>query len=177
MRTLLLALLLTTYAPYSMAGKAHKKAAKDAFTVAKGHLPWPVQQGTILYHYGSNRLDDRLTFFNPGITISAEPGVAVCAVFDGEVTSVTEVDGKIILILRHGSYFTSYGNLSSVVVSKGDKVKKGTVIGQVADDTDADPGQLDFILLKNQKGLNPEIWLSKRPRQKPGSKETSSSQF
>jgi len=177
MRTLLLAFLLTTPIPHLVAGKAHKKAAKDAFTVAKGHLPWPVQKGTILYHYGSNRIDDRVTFFSPGITISAEPGVAVCAVFDGEVSSVTIVDGKTVLILRHGSYLTSYGNLVSVVVGKGDKVKKGTVIGQVADEADTDPGQLDFILLKNQKGLNPELWLTKKPRQKPGSKETSSSQI
>ena len=169
MRTLFLALLLTTYAPPTWAGKAHKKAVRSAFMTAKGHLPWPVEKGTILYHYGSNRLDDHVTFFNPGITINAEPGVAVCAVFDGEVASIKSVAGKTVIIIRYGDYFTSYGNLASVLVAKGDKVKKGAVIGQVGDNPDTDPGQLDFILTKNQKDLNPEMWLVKKPRQKPGS--------
>ena len=60
-------------------------------------------------------------------------------------------------MIRHGSYFTTYSNLSSASVTKGQSVKMGQIIGKVAD-----IGQLDFLIsdLKAQ-AYDPEKWLRK----------------
>jgi murein DD-endopeptidase MepM/ murein hydrolase activator NlpD len=58
-------------------------------------------------------------------------------------------------MVRHGKYFTTYSNLGSAVVSKGQQVKTGQIIGRVAD-----VAQLEFVL-SDEKGkvYDPEIWL------------------
>ena len=58
-------------------------------------------------------------------------------------------------MVRHGKYFTTYTNLSTVSVTKGEKVQTGQIVGQVDS-----KGQLDFVV-SDEKGINydPERWL------------------
>jgi murein hydrolase activator len=63
------------------------------------------------------------------------------------------------VVIRHGKYFTTYSNLSSVSVSKGAAVRTGEVIGKAGDADDGSGGQVDFILMIENKNVNPEQWL------------------
>lgn len=82
--------------------------------------------------------------------------------FEGEVRSVTNLGDGMMVMIRHGKYFTVYSNLSSASVSKGSIVKTGQVIGRTAKSDDESGGQLDFLLMIESKNVNPEPWLSRR---------------
>ncbi|MEP7257463.1 MAG: M23 family metallopeptidase, partial [Flavitalea sp.] len=98
---------------------------------------------------------------NPGLTMETENGSSVKAVFDGEVVSVFDVDGESNVLIRHGKYFTTYGNLSSSSVSKGEKVKAGSVVGKAGSNADGN-GEIEFLLLLENKNLDPALWIRRR---------------
>lgn len=125
-------------------------------------LPWPVDQGTVCIHYGPYQIGDtKLKGDNPGITIcTAQPGNNVKSVFDGEVASVFNIGDSKSVMIRHGKYFTVYSNLSSVTVAKGASVSTGQSIGKVGvDEETGEGGKLEFLLMVENKKLNPEQWL------------------
>ncbi|HKC35401.1 MAG TPA: peptidoglycan DD-metalloendopeptidase family protein [Chitinophagaceae bacterium] len=127
-------------------------------------LPWPTDQGYVCIHYGSYQIEGtKIKNVNPGITIcTPQPGANVKSVFDGEVVSVFNIGDSKSVMIRHGKYFTVYSNLSSVNVVKGANVNTGQSIGKVAvDDETGEGGKLEFLLLIENKNLNPEQWLHK----------------
>lgn len=124
------------------------------FEKNRGHLPWPVS-GTISMAFGLHEYIKGITHYNQGVTIDASAGSAVKAVFEGEVQSVFNVGDVSAVMIRHGRYFTTYSNLSTVSVSKGDQVKTGQIIGRVGD-----IGQLEFVLSDEKDHMfDPEKWL------------------
>ena len=125
-------------------------------------LPWPVDQGTVCIHYGPYQIGEtKLRGDNPGITIcTAQPGNNVKSVFEGEVASVFNIGDSKSVMIRHGKYFTVYSNLSSVTVTKGASVSTGQSIGKVGvDEETGEGGKLEFLLMVENKKLNPEQWL------------------
>lgn len=127
----------------------------DNFEKNRGHLPWPVDAGNVSIAFGRREYIKGITHDNPGITIETNAGSSVKAVFDGEVQSVFNVSDVSAVMIRHGKYFTTYSNLSTVTVSKGQQVKTGQLIGKVAD-----IGQLEFVLSDDKdRNLNPQLWL------------------
>jgi len=143
---------------------AEAKALGVSFENNKNKLPWPVDQGYVCIHYGSYTIEGtKLKGDNPGITIcTPQPGTNVKSVFDGEVVSVFNIGDTKSVMIRHGKYFTVYSNLSSVSVSKGAEVKRNQSIGKVAvDEEDGEGGKLEFLLMNENKKLNPELWLNK----------------
>jgi septal ring factor EnvC (AmiA/AmiB activator) len=125
-------------------------------------LPWPVDQGTVCIHYGPYQIGEtKLRGDNPGITIcTAQPGNNVKSVFEGEVASVFNIGDSKSVMIRHGKYFTVYSNLSSVTVTKGANVGTGQSIGKVGvDEETGEGGKLEFLLMVENKKLNPEQWL------------------
>jgi len=143
---------------------AEAKALGVSFENNKNKLPWPVDQGYVCIHYGSYTIEGtKLRGDNPGITIcTPQPGTNVKSVFDGEVVSVFNIGDTKSVMIRHGKYFTVYSNLSSVSVSKGAEVKRNQSIGKVAvDEEDGEGGKLEFLLMNENKKLNPELWLNK----------------
>ena len=127
-------------------------------------LPWPVDQGTVCIHYGPYQIGEtKLRGDNPGITIcTAQPGNNVKSVFEGEVASVFNIGDSKSVMIRHGKYFTVYSNLSSVTVTKGSNVGTGQSIGKVGvDEETGEGGKLEFLLMVENKKLNPEQWLHK----------------
>lgn len=134
----------------------------SGFENNKMKLPWPVDEGTVCIHFGLYQVaDTKLKGENPGITIcTPQPGNNVKSVFDGEVFSIFNIGDTKTVMIRHGKYFTVYSNLSSISVSKGASVKTGQQIGKVAaDEEDGSTGKLEFILMIENKNLNPEQWL------------------
>ena len=130
------------------------------FTNSRGKLPWPVDNGVVSIHFGSYSIEGTLLKGdNPGITISTQPGSTVKSVFDGEVVGVYNIGDGMVVTIRHGKYFTTYSNLASTSVRKGDAVKTGQALGRAGRDEDGSGGQIDFILMVEAKNVNPEPWL------------------
>jgi septal ring factor EnvC (AmiA/AmiB activator) len=126
----------------------------------KGKLPWPVDNGVVSIHFGPYSIEGTLLKGdNPGITIATQVGNAVKSVFDGEVVGVYNLGDGMAITIRHGKYFTTYSNLSSASVRKGDAVKTGQSIGKAGRDEETGTGQIDFILMIETKNVNPEPWL------------------
>lgn len=140
---------------------ANDIALNSSFQANKARLPWPVDNGVVTVRYGTNKIENtQLTFDNPGITIATpSSGVAVKAVFDGEVSAVYNLGDGMAITIRHGKYFTTYSNLSGISVTKGASVKTGQQIGRVGKDDDGNGGQIDFILMIETKNVDPMPWL------------------
>jgi septal ring factor EnvC (AmiA/AmiB activator) len=131
------------------------------FSQNKGRLPHPVE-GVITLGFGRYKIEGvgpEIVGDNPGITYTTAVGADVKVVFDGEVVSVASVGGMSYVVVRHGKYFTVYSNLSAVNVSKGSNVRRGQIIGNVGTDEETGTGKFDFILMIEERNINPRVWL------------------
>ena len=135
-----------------------------SFESNRGKLPWPVDNGVVSIHFGPYEVEGtKLRGDNPGITIATpSAGMAVKSVFNGEVAGVYNMGDGMAVTIRHGKYFTTYSNLTSVTVGKGMDVATGQAIGKVGQSDDGSGGQIDFILMIETKNVNPEPWLRRR---------------
>ena len=141
------------------------KIIADNFRANKGRLPYPVEKGYVSFGYGNQThpLFNTITVHNSGVEITTDRGATARAVFGGEVTSVIVLSpvNKAVMI-QHGDYFTVYQNLSSVSVSKGDKVGIKQSIGTVRTNGETGKTVIKFLILQNTTYNNPEGWLSGR---------------
>ena len=136
-----------------------QKALAANFEKNKGGLPWPVDNGVVSIPFGSSVVGG-LSIDNPGITISTpSSGGSVKAVFNGEIKAVSNLGDGMMIMIQHGKYFTIYSNLASVNVSKGSTVSTGQVIGRTGEADDGTGGQLDFMLMIENRNVNPQPWL------------------
>ncbi|MBI3511767.1 MAG: peptidoglycan DD-metalloendopeptidase family protein [Bacteroidetes bacterium] len=137
----------------------------NSFAGNQGALPWPVQQGSIISHFGKHEhpVLQGVMVNNNGIDIATTTDADARAVFDGEVTGVTNIAGSgWLVIVRHGEYLTVYAKLESVNVKQGDKVKTKQAIGKVSEDPDENQTVLHFEVWKSGVGkMDPEQWLMK----------------
>lgn len=137
-------------------------ALSGGFEKQKGKLPWPVEKGNIKLQFGTYTIaDTRLRGNNPGITVETNVGAAIKAVFEGEVSTVFDIEGNWVVMVQHGKYFSVYSNLASVSVNKGQKVSMGQILGKAAANDDGD-GEFDFIIMLEKANQNPENWLRKK---------------
>lgn len=128
----------------------------------RGNLPWPVEKGTVTSGFGRNKIEGTsIIEDNIGITIQTISGANVKSVFEGVVTTIYDVAGSQTITIKHGKYFTTYYNLSSVNVSKGANVSMGQVIGKAAQNDDGD-GEIIFVVNVESNFVNPESWLKNR---------------
>jgi len=136
-------------------------ALNASFEKNRGSLPWPLDRGVILMHYGANTLPSGTIMDVTSVTISSEIGTAVKAVFDGTVTAVKPIEDMIVVIVQHGRYFTTYSNLSGVTVQKGQSIRTGQTLGRVAANFDG-IGAIDFYISNETNNYDPEKWLKRR---------------
>jgi septal ring factor EnvC (AmiA/AmiB activator) len=136
-------------------------ALNSSFEANRYKLPWPVDNGIVLLKFGDNKIENTyLTIDNPGITIATpSAGSNVKAVFEGEVRGVYNLGDGMAVTIRHGKYFTTYSNLSSVTVAKGAMVETGQLIGKTGKDDEGNGGQIDFIMTMETKKIDPQGWL------------------
>lgn len=143
---------------------------KENFTLSsnfasnKGKLPMPVTgRYSIIGRFGTHQHSRfRVTTNNGGIDIQAQPGAQARAVFNGEVTRIVAFPGyNNCIIVRHGGYYTFYGNIQQISVRQGQKVTAGQALGQIYTDSDTGSAQLHFQLWQGTTKLNPEPWLRK----------------
>jgi septal ring factor EnvC (AmiA/AmiB activator) len=133
-----------------------------SFESNKGRLPWPVEKGNVKIHFGTYSIEGtKLRGNNPGITLATEAGAVVKAVFEGEVSRIFDIDGNWSVLVRHGKYFTVYSNLSSVSVAKDQKVTSGQMLGRAAVNDEGN-GEIEFLLMQENRNLDPESWIRRR---------------
>ena len=153
---------VTVVAPAATTFNADNIALNNSFERNRGSLPWPVDNGAVLNHFGRYQLPSKAWIENSAVTISSAIGTPVKAVFDGMVILVTEVDdGKFTVTVKHGNYFTSYSNINAVTVKMNQEVKTGQTLGKVASNLDG-IGAIDFYSAKGSTDLDPEKWLRRR---------------
>ena len=140
-----------------------EKILADNFKSNRGKLPWPVEKGFVSLPYGDQQHPqfNSLRVHNSGVEITTDQGATARAVFAGEVTSVMVLSpvNKAVMI-QHGDYFTVYQNLSSVNVSKGDKVSTKQSIGKVRTNGETGRTVLKFTISQNTTYNNPASWIN-----------------
>ena len=147
-------------APESVLLNAENIALNDNFVKNRGILPWPVDKGVTIMHYGNNTLPSGSVINVTGITVSAEIGSNVKTIFDGVVSNIVFIEDMQVVIIQHGKYFTTYSNLNNVSVQRGQNIKTGQVIGKVAANLDG-IGAIDFLLNDERGSIDPEKWLKR----------------
>jgi septal ring factor EnvC (AmiA/AmiB activator) len=132
------------------------------FARGQGQLAWPVT-GDLVGRFGIEthpRFGTQI--HNDGIDIAAGIGTPVHAVAKGRVDFANDdyegMGGMI--VLNHGDgYFTLYGHMNDVLVSSGQEVLPGAVIGHVGDAGSLKGPILHFEVRKGSAPMNPESWL------------------
>jgi septal ring factor EnvC (AmiA/AmiB activator) len=132
------------------------------FARGEGSLDWPVR-GQLVGRFG-RETHPRFgtTIQNNGLDISAAIGTPVQAVAKGSVEYTSEDFASYgpIVILNHGDgYFTLYAHLSDILVSVGQQVTAGQIVGRVGDTGSLKGPILHFEVRKGGTALNPEGWL------------------
>jgi murein hydrolase activator len=132
------------------------------FEQNKRNLPWPVEKGSIISPFGRTKIEGTTLYEdNSGVTIATVEGSSVKAVFEGVVSAVYDIQGSQTVTIKHGKYFTTYYNLSTVSVGKNDQVKMGQVIGKAGANDDGD-GEILFLVNLESRLMDPEQWLKPR---------------
>ena len=134
-----------------------------SFEANRGRLPVPITGPYMIGgRFGSYQVSglSHVTLDNKGTDYVGQPGARARCIFDGEVTAVFQFAGTKNILIRHGSYISVYCNLSSVTVSKGQKVRTRDIIGTVMEDGNG-RCPLHFQLRKETVKLNPESWIGR----------------
>ena len=142
---------------------AEDRQLNGTFEQNKGRLPVPITGQYMLgSRFGLYNVPGmkNVQLDNKGTNYVGRPGARARAVFDGVVTSVFQFAGTRNVLVRHGSYISVYCNLSSTIVTKGQKVRARDILGTVADDGSGNC-TLHFQLRKETVKLNPENWIGK----------------
>jgi murein DD-endopeptidase MepM/ murein hydrolase activator NlpD len=99
-----------------------------------------------------------------GINIALPEGTPVKAIEDGEVAfagSELKGYGNMILVRHANGYVSAYAHNNELMVSKGDKVKRGQTIAKSGQTGNVDKPQLHFELRQGSKPVDPTIFLAK----------------
>jgi len=121
-------------------------------------LRWPVR-GRVISAYGSKPNGMK----NEGINIMAPEGTNIQAADAGVVAyagNELKGYGNLVLIRHAGGYVTAYAHAASLLVKKGDIVKRGDVIGKVGQTGAVQSAQLHFEVRKGATALDPATFLN-----------------
>ncbi|WP_036381060.1 murein hydrolase activator EnvC [Muricauda sp. MAR_2010_75] len=138
------------------------KLVADNFSANKGRLIWPVEKGIKSQGYGiyADKLYPGIKHQNNGVTITTDKGSKARAIFEGEVIAIISVPGGSKgVTVKHGNYISTYYNLSTLYVKKGDKVAAKEVLGDIYTNRSDGSTKLKFYLYQDSNRLNPEDWI------------------
>lgn len=128
-------------------------------STAIGKLRWPAR-GKVLSGFGQ-RSDGT---HNDGINIAVPKGADVHAAEDGEVAyagSELKGYGNLVLIRHDNGWVTAYAHNDTVMVKRGDKVKRGDVLAKAGSTGQVDKPQLHFELRQGSKPVDPLPYLER----------------
>jgi murein DD-endopeptidase MepM/ murein hydrolase activator NlpD len=117
-----------------------------------GAFEWPVQ-GKIIETFGANENGQR----NDGINIATDTGTPIHAAANGTVTYASNLKGygNLVLIKHQNGYITAYAHAQKLLVSAGDQVDRGDVIGYAGKSGGVGTPQLHFEIRKGTKPVDP----------------------
>lgn len=135
----------------------------QSFVELKGRLGWPIKEGKIIRPFGENKNEKLNTItLNYGIDILSKIKSNVLAVAEGIVSAIDWIPGygSIVILTHRDDFRTVYGHISNIAVKEGEKLKAGSVLGQVNESLEGNV--LHFEIWNERNYQNPEIWLSRR---------------
>lgn len=124
-------------------------------------LPWPVE-GRVVREFGTTRHPEFGTVVtNNGIDIGAPSGTEIRSVASGKVEYVSTLPGygNCIIVRHGGGYYTLYAHAAEILVSVGDRVAQGDVLGTVGNTGSVSGSSLHFEIRQGTKPLDPSRWL------------------
>ena len=123
----------------------------------------PLNGGWITSEFGFRRspFSDK-NEFHPGLDIAAQKGTLVKATANGTVSyaGFRGSYGKVVFINHGFGIMTRYGHLSCFHVKKGQKVKRGDIIGEVGSTGRSTGPHLHYEVRLNDIPVNPEKYMS-----------------
>ena len=125
-----------------------------------GLFAWPVE-GRVIRPFGPLANGAR----NDGINIAAAQGTPIYAAADGVVAYVgtdVAIYGGLILLRHGGGWITAYGHAERLQVTRGQAIRKGQLIGYVAQAGLANEDQLHFEIRQGRTPVDPRPHLPKR---------------
>jgi murein DD-endopeptidase MepM/ murein hydrolase activator NlpD len=119
---------------------------------------WPVS-GRVISDFGATANGGK----NDGINIAATVGEPIRASAPGTVTYAGDElknYGNLMLVKHSGGYTTAYAHAQRLLVSKGDFVARGQIIGYAGQTGDVSSPQLHFEIRSGTTPVNPRSYLS-----------------
>ncbi|MFN4282775.1 MAG: peptidoglycan DD-metalloendopeptidase family protein [Alphaproteobacteria bacterium] len=119
---------------------------------------WPVQ-GNVISGYGPKAGG----LYNEGINIAVPQGTPVRAAQDGEVVYVgNELRGygNLLLVRHSGGWVTAYAHNETLLVQRGDKVRRGQAIARAGATGSVDSPQVHFELRQGTRSVDPMRYLA-----------------
>jgi len=126
----------------------------------RGGLDWPVA-GRVAAAFGAPTRSSGVA--RNGMDINAPEGTPVTAVHPGTVDYADAFSGfgNLVIIDHGGNYYSLYGYLGAVEVTRGQHVDAGTELGRVGT-APAGPAALYFELRVDGRSVDPIQWLKPR---------------
>lgn len=129
--------------------------------IARADAPsfaWPVS-GRVISDFGSTADGGK----NDGINIATAMDAPIHAAASGTVTYAGDElrnYGNLVLVKHQGGFTTAYAHADRLVVSRGDFVAKGQVIGYSGQTGDVNAPQLHFEIREQTTPVNPRTYLT-----------------
>lgn len=118
----------------------------------------PPLEGTITSKFGMRMHPVyQKEIFHYGIDIDSPKGADIVAVMDGEVVEAEndKTYGKFVKLKHQNDIYTLYAHCDTILVQKGQKIKKGQAIGKVGNSGVVLGVHLHFEMWKGDKVLDP----------------------
>lgn len=122
----------------------------------------PPVNGKIVSNYGIQYHETLKTKTkNLGVEIQGSPGEQVKSAVDGEVVYVDQIPGygRGVIVYNGSGYYTIYGNLQSIRVGVGQKVKTCGEIAVIPQGAGNLEGKIYFEVRKEKTSIDPLRWL------------------
>ena len=119
---------------------------------------WPVQ-GNVISGYGPKAGG----LYNEGINIAVPQGTPVRAAQDGEVVYVgNELRGygNLLLVRHSGGWVTAYAHNETLLVQRGDRVRRGQAIARAGATGSVDTPQVHFEMRQGTRSVDPMRYLA-----------------
>jgi murein DD-endopeptidase MepM/ murein hydrolase activator NlpD len=121
---------------------------------------WPVS-GQVISDFGGPANGER----NDGINIATPMDTPIHAAASGTITYAGDElkdYGNLVLIKHRDGYVTAYAHADRLIVSRGDVVSRGQIIGYAGRSGDVSSPQLHFEIRRDTQPVNPKPLLMAR---------------
>lgn len=113
---------------------------------------------TSLFGWRKNPFNSRVISFHSGVDFAGDVGTPIYATGDGIVSAETgyRQGYGLTVVIDHGfGYQTIYAHLSKILVSPGQKVKRGQIVGKLGSSGSTTGPHLHYEVVRNGQKVNP----------------------